>query len=262
MASLSSFVSTEFVIYARELAGVWWPLIQDGFFRLYDISESSDATRNFNKIISTLKTSISIGRLLSPPLNYVRNHCSQLRHANIHQPCFKKEVIIKVINSMENVIVCLHMMHKYEHIQTNEVVELIYNYYLAYHDYIENIIKCDPNSFKDQIRSFNKILHSDELYLLPLLQETSLASSSKDSCPIPVTADFFIPPPPQGKTIKWYKNNNYSEFMLKCKIIPLSGDWVGCTCVITRYNGTNTKICRLADGKFKYLHGEIPVSWE
>lgn len=222
-----------------------------------------DEVQNMEHMLHLLKTNQELPRMLYQPLLFIKQHRGLLAH---YKGCRSSDVK-KAIGYLGDVIVCLRLMQ--------EDPECINGYIDFYNGYFRTAKQCVPFNKGVKKEIFEKSIvppkedipeKEEEKIAIEKAPSTSIPTMkiSEDFippgfCPLPCIPEFPMEPipieddldtMPQGKTIKWYKKNGYSqEFKMKLVTPVDEEEYRGHYFRVERYNGNNTLMI---------LHGEDP----
>lgn len=220
-------------------------------------SYREDQLQHMENMLFLLRTRQDIPRMLFQPLMFIKQHRGLLAH---YKGCRSNDVK-KALGYIGDIIVCLRLLKE----------DSLANMYIDfYNNYFQAAKKCVPLSKNTKKEIFQKseislegttpidypLLFKDEEFIpyekeeaipaiYPIMPKESKEEMSSDEESRSNSGEM-----PQGKSIKWYKNNGYSQEIKTKLVTPVDDEnFSGHYFRVEKYNGNNTLFS---------LHGEDP----
>jgi hypothetical protein len=189
----------------------------------YSIPKSEDMFRRLKFILNAIETSKKQERFLYRPLLYIKQNYGYLRHKVHSTTNFSETDIGRVIRSIADIIACLELMKESD--DDPNLITAIKMFKNFYSEFLKVAREFKISIVMESFTEPKEDKQKDEIK-----QEEQEIEFNQEEIP-------------QEKTIKWYKDNGFRNFIRKKIIIPQDGKkLVGKSCIILKYNGNQTKV--------------------
>lgn len=238
----ASKLGAEALAGAEELSIVWFARLAAAVLDAWPehretLAGAPSPTEALEELAAVLGTTATFERALSAPLTYLSRHSLYLRR---DAKALSARSVSKAIARLADVVVYLCRLADAGR-AARRGARVARQYYDRYFDH----------AAAHGVRP---------LWREPLDPSLSELAAEEGPGPGPGPAPAA---PPQGKTIDWYKQNGWRDFLRGRVITPASGAYAGQRLAIIRYCGTSTLCESVATGERRLVGSKAhAVEWE
>lgn len=225
--------------------------VNAGFHSKLESSLSSEPLKMYVRIVEYLRSQRNSERFFSHSLMFIKQHVSLLRYSNPESPGESKLTVRDVRNcifALEDLIVALDQYQiGQSRFDVSSILTVTIDFYTRYHTFCYQNFPAYPLPPKEFVLSSRIVIESLPPEL-PIEIEKLRADISRGQkyCPL-------------GKTIRWYLNNGFENFVRTKRIVPVTGSQI--PMFIVRMNESHT-IVSTEDDTHRYFRNDIPIRWD